>query len=337
VYRLPVRHYRRGVGRYLFEFTASFLLAFFSVGWLHLRKRFDIVEVDSIPDFLVFSSLIPKLMGARIVLYLFETMPEYFALKYGLPTHHWAVRLMEWFEQRAIGYADHAITADEAFRGAMVTRGTPSHKISVILNVPNDAAFRTACEAYSPVNEKRGFIVITHGTLLDLYGIQFMIQAIANLRSQIPGLQLVIAGDGEYGSELKRLAQELQVTDIVQFTGWIPQHEVIHLILRADVGVVATFGSYGEMCVPNKLFEYIALGKPVVCSSLRAIRDYFDDNALAYFQPGSAEQLAQCILKVYRQPALAAQIVEHATRVYQENRWEVTSITYLDVLTNRRG
>ena len=75
VYRIPVRHYRRGVMRYIFEYTASFFFVFFVVSVLHLRDRFDVIEVDSMPDFMVFSSLIPKLMGARVILYLFEAMP----------------------------------------------------------------------------------------------------------------------------------------------------------------------------------------------------------------------------------------------------------------------
>jgi glycosyltransferase involved in cell wall biosynthesis len=332
IYRLPIHHYRRGLGRYLFEYSLGFLLVFFTLGWLHLSKRFDVVEVDSMPDFLVFSCILPKWMGARIVLYLFESMPEYFALKYNLSNSHWSVKLMKWVEHQAIAFADSAITVDEAFRSAIVVRGTPKEKISVILNVPNDQSFRTAREVYQIPPNKAGFTVITHGTLLELYGIQFIIRAIARLRQQIPGVNMIIAGDGEYGPELKHLAHELLVDDIIRFTGWISQSEVIQLILGADIGVVATFGSYGEICVPNKLFEYIALGKPVVCSSLKAIRDYFAENSLFYFQPTNIDELTECIYRVYQHPESAVEMKENANRVYNENQWGVSKNIYIDVL-----
>jgi glycosyltransferase involved in cell wall biosynthesis len=336
VYRLPVRHYRRSVWRYLFEYSTFFLLAFFALGFLYLRKRFEVIEVDSMPDFLVFSSLIPKLMGARVILYLFEAMPEEFVSKYRLSSNHWMRYILGWIEQVAIRYADHVLTACNAFRQVFVSRGADREKITVILNVPNDNVFQLVRNIHIPLAEKTDFIVITHGTLIELYGVQVIIQAMKQLREQIPGIRLLIAGDGEYADTLKQLARDIGVSDIVSFLGWIPQLDIAHLIFDADVGVVPIQSGYGELMVPNKIFEYVAMERPVVCASLRGIRDYFPEDTVVYFIPGSVDDLAKSLLKVFYHSTQMLQMVKRANHVYQENRWEVAKFIYLDVLLGPR-
>src|SRR5688572_8324413 len=68
VYRLPVRHVRGSALRYFWEYIAFLTLAFLTLSALHLRRRLQVVEVDNMPDVLVFSALLPKLTGARILL-----------------------------------------------------------------------------------------------------------------------------------------------------------------------------------------------------------------------------------------------------------------------------
>jgi hypothetical protein len=70
VHRLPVQHVRGSTLRYAWEYASFALLAFLTVAWLHLRSRFRVVEVDNMPDLLVFSALVPKLFGARVILYI---------------------------------------------------------------------------------------------------------------------------------------------------------------------------------------------------------------------------------------------------------------------------
>ncbi|MDI7278048.1 MAG: glycosyltransferase, partial [Anaerolineae bacterium] len=72
VYRLPLQARRGALWLYAAEYAAFFVLAAAAVTWLHLRRRYAAIEADSMPDLLVFAGLVPRLLGARLVLYLFE-------------------------------------------------------------------------------------------------------------------------------------------------------------------------------------------------------------------------------------------------------------------------
>lgn len=97
------------------------------------------------PDALVFAALVPRLLGARVLLDLHECMPESFATKYDVDRTHPIVRLLSWLEQRSIAFADHAITCTELQREAFVGRGAARDKIEVVLNP--SAAPRSSCSA----------------------------------------------------------------------------------------------------------------------------------------------------------------------------------------------
>ncbi len=78
VYRMPISHQRGGPVRYIIEYSAFFILSFVKLALLHLEKKYAIIEVDTMPDFLIFVTLVPKLLGAKTILYMFEAMPELF-------------------------------------------------------------------------------------------------------------------------------------------------------------------------------------------------------------------------------------------------------------------
>lgn len=70
------------------EYAIAFILFSITVSFLKLQKRYSAIEVDNMPDYLVFIGLAPKFIGARIVLYIFDNVPEYFAFKHGIDEKH---------------------------------------------------------------------------------------------------------------------------------------------------------------------------------------------------------------------------------------------------------
>ncbi len=78
VHRLPLEHHRGSIGRYLFEYGAFFLMASIVLAWLQLKRRYKLIEVYTMPDFLVFVTVIPRLLRARVLFYMFENTPQIF-------------------------------------------------------------------------------------------------------------------------------------------------------------------------------------------------------------------------------------------------------------------
>ncbi len=148
------------------------------------------------PDFLIFATIVPRLGGARVVLFLFEVMPEELLEKY--PNRHIGLffNLLVFIEQSAIKYSSHCITVSQTCKEAFVKRGAPPEKVSVVLNVPDEALFVNF--SVEEKNHMPGFTLITHGTLAELYGIQYIIRAVSRLVTRIPDIHLIVAGEGEY-------------------------------------------------------------------------------------------------------------------------------------------
>jgi len=323
VRRLPVEHRRGSVARYCFEYSAFFLLACLTLTWRHLRRPYAVVQVNTMPDLLVFVAALPKLLGARVVLDLHESMPELFLTKYQVDARHPLVRLLGLAERVSIWFADQAIVCTPQQRDTYVARGARAAKIAVVLNSANAALFRPRDAGPAPWRCGESFRLITHGLVEQRYGHDTMVRAIALLRSAIPGLTLDIYGQGRYLPALITLIHELGVADLVQIKGFVPHEELLVGITRAHVGLVATRRDpFWELAHTQKMFEYVAMRRPVIIGETRAVRDYFDDDCFGFFASHDPADLARRILALYRHPELAQQMVENASRRYEQYCWE---------------
>ena len=221
-------------------------------------------------------------------------------------------------------FAHRVITVSPYQRDLVMDRSRPRLEPAVVMNVPEESLFRQ-----NNVRELHSaFRVITHGSILKRYGIQTLIRAVPHLANRIPGLEVTILGDGEYRDELAQLSTELGVTDHVRFLHAIPYKFVPDMIARADVGVVPMSIPW---ILPNKLFEYIAMERPVVSSISPSLTGLFDDDAIAYFIPDNEHDLARCILELYGDPARARRLAQNAHEVYNRFRWKNARREYIDV------
>ena len=90
IYRLPVQRYKQfGAMVQLLEYLVFFCLASWQLLRLHLKQRYASIQVHNLPDFLVFAALIPKLLGARVILDLHDLMPEFYAARFGSDLNTW--------------------------------------------------------------------------------------------------------------------------------------------------------------------------------------------------------------------------------------------------------
>ena len=83
IYRIPLTHRRGSLLKYTFEYSLSFILMFILLTVKYFHRRYDCFQVNTLPDFLVFITVIPKLFGAKILIDLHEPVPELWITKYG--------------------------------------------------------------------------------------------------------------------------------------------------------------------------------------------------------------------------------------------------------------
>lgn len=333
VHRLPIGRRRGNPLRYLYEFTAFLVAALLLVGARHLRRRYALVQVHAIPDWLVFAAFVPRLFGARVLLELQECMPEFFAMKYGLAPTHRFVRLMSAIEQASIRFADVVITCTDQMRERFIERGAAGDKIAVILLSASEETFDPdRFPGASATNDR--FVLIFHGTIEESFGVDTVVRAVALLRDEIPGLRLKIYGDGTFRPAIESLIHELGIEDRVWSSGgWAPLPELVAAIASADAGLVPTRRSaFRELTHSTKLFDLVAMRKPAIVARLRAIGAYFDDSCFQFFEPGNAQDLARAIRILHSDPELRERLARRASEVGEPYRWIHQRERYLRIV-----
>lgn len=320
---LNVGKYRGdNVGKYILSYLWFLLNATVRMAIEHARHPYQIIHVHTMPDFLVFSAIIPKMFGAKVVLDVHDLTPELYATKFGIGRCGLLVRLFTFVERRSVSFAHRAIAVHKPHLSALVSHGNPAKKFFVLLNTPDQRWFNK-CEQSSPRADGL-FRLVYHGTISRRHGLDVGLEAVASLRTRIPSLSFDVVGDGDDLGRITRRARELCLTDIVHFSGrLLPLEELGAAIRGADVGVIPILNDeFTRYMLPTKLMEYALLGIPTITSRTTTIESYFDDTMVRYVKPGSAESLAEAIWDLYQCPAKRRAIASNAERFNSNFCWE---------------
>ncbi|MGK9170246.1 glycosyltransferase family 4 protein [Inquilinus limosus] len=341
VRRVPIGHRRGSIGRYLFEYNAFFAAASLELVRLHLRDRLRAVQVNTMPDYLVFCTLPLRAAGVKVILHMHEPMPELFGTLFDKTRHrplHVAVKLAE---RLSLAYADRVLTVTAEMRQNLGRRRADLSKTTVILNVPDDRMFRpdryTHLEgrvARQKEEDRRAgvFRLLCHGTIEERYGLDLVVGAVARLKNVIPGVQFRFMGQGEHLAAVLAKAQELGVSSRIHYLGFVPFETMIEEILCADVTLVPMrCNPYSVLVHTNKMFEYMALGRPIIASRLDSVFSYFPEDTLLYFEPDDEGDLAERVLHVFNHPQDIQSRIRRTTELYQTYRWEHEKRKYLGV------
>jgi glycosyltransferase involved in cell wall biosynthesis len=332
IYRLPMSR-RRGAGviaaaREYFGFT---FLATSRIAALMRRRRYSIVHVHNPPDFLVITALVPRMLGARVILDIHDFAAELFAMRFAerRGTSH-AERVLQRVEGLATRFADAVVTVHDPYRRALEARGVPTGKITVVLNSLDERVLPA-----EPVSGNgQGFRVVYHGTITPHYGIELLVEAAAQVAADEPDLRVEIYGDGDALEQVRARASELMVGDRVYTSGqFLPHPEVLQRVRGAQAGVICNLPiELNAGALPTKLFEYALLRVPIVSADLPTIREHFSPDEVLFYEPGNADALADALRQVAADPEAAEARAEAARRRYDEYRWEKSAVRYVELL-----
>jgi glycosyltransferase involved in cell wall biosynthesis len=337
VSRLPVwRRRGRGPVLQMLEYLAFLFLATFHAAFRHLRHRYRTVQVHNLPDFLVFSALIPKLTGARVILDLHDLMPEFYASRFGGSMAGLPVRLILLQERLAARFADRVITVTELWRRTLEERGVPAAKLSVLMNLPDPAIYGTPPP--KPPTDDGQFTLIYHGTLAERYGLDIAIRALAIARRELP-VRLIIHGRGDLLDPLAALATELGVHDAVEFsTERLPSEALPALLRRGDVAVVPYRRDvFTDGILPTKLMEYVALDIPAIVTRTPVIEEYFDESMVRFVPAEDPAALAAAIVELGRDPDRRTGLAREAARFRERYDWTRNAADYVAIVRELRG
>lgn len=344
VIRVPLKRRRAGKLVYILQYAWFLVVSFFLLFVRTFKKRYKLVHVHNMPDFLVFSGLFPRWFGAKIILDLHDPMPELFQSIYGLREDHLIVRWLKKMERASIAFADLVLTPNIAFKELFTSRSCPPHKIETVMNSPETTIFNPQNHDGGPYSQVNGssaqivkpFILMYHGLIVERHGLDLAVEAIAKLHGKITGLQLHLYGDStDYLEKIMVLARKLGLSDAVKFHGFKTLDVIAHDISRADLGLVPNrLNAFTQINFPTRIFEYLAMNKPVIVPSTRGIRDYFKDDEILFFDPNNVADLAAKIEWAYENPSALRSVMEKGRKVYEANCWDAERQKFLGMVGN---
>jgi glycosyltransferase involved in cell wall biosynthesis len=185
-----------------------------------------------------------------------------------------------------------------------------------------------------PIDDK---IILFVGYLVQYKSPDLLIESLPLVIERIPEAKLVFVGDGPLRQDLEMLAKKLNVGGKVEFTGMVPDDLKALYYNSADVFALPSTTSGESFGIV--LLEAAAAGLPIVVSSLTSFRAFIEDGYNGLMTKlGDVNSLAEAMIRVLCEPALAARIGENAKIKVREYSWEKiakrTEKVYQSAITN---
>lgn len=321
VIRIPLSRKRSFLFWYFIEYTISFIAFFLIINFLSIKEKYNFIIVHTLPDYLTFVTILPKILGIKVVTDFHEPTPELLMTKYNYSEKHLLVRLAYFIEQSVIKYSDFSITVTKALRERFISKGADPEKVFVISNAIDESDFKKYDIAKKEKYDNE-FRIVTHGSIEERYGHEVVIRAIKLLRNDYPGIKYIITGDGTYTEELVRLTKQLNLNGNIEFKGYLPFNQLLEVLSTSDAGIIPMYSTpYSELIDTNKMYEFFEIGIPVIVSRLKPIEENFNESEVVFFKPGDSLELSKKIKDLLLNKKGLSVFVENAKLKYITLRW----------------
>jgi glycosyltransferase involved in cell wall biosynthesis len=268
--------------KWLGSLNAAFTFpAFFSPVWLYclyrnVRKhRCDVIVIRDLP-MAPAGILIGRLTGRPVIMDMAECYPEMLKSRW----QHQKPKLIDHVvrnpafaaivEKWSVRALDAIIVVVQEARDRMIRMGADPSRVFIVTNTPEKKRFDEAAQAaVASVAADKPVELIYVGLVNASRGLDTVIDAV-ELHAKAGGkLLLRVVGTGAQSAYLDRTVKERGLTELVRFEGWVENTKVPDMVARADAGLVPHHStSHWQNTIPNKLFDYMATGKPVIATNI---------------------------------------------------------------------
>jgi glycosyltransferase involved in cell wall biosynthesis len=309
-------------------FVYEFVHGFVAVLWLVLRVMgrdgFAVLQACNPPDTVWPIGGLLKLIGVKFVFDHHDLCPELYRSRFpdGPEVIHSALLFLE---RRTFAAADHVVTTNESYRAVALGRGgRKPDEVTVVRTGPDPYTLRRIDEL--PEHRRgRDHLAVYIGVMGPQDGVDYAVRAAAHLKHGLgrDDIAFTFIGAGDCLEELKQLAIDLQVTDLVLFTGRAPDELVKELMSSATLGLSPDpKNPLNDVSTMNKTMEYMAFGLPVVAFDLVETRESAGSAAM-YVEPNDVERYAEAIADLVDDPDRRREMAQAGrARVVDVLAWE---------------
>lgn len=334
LYRIQERKYNeKNLFDYVFRIGVFFLKGSLLLIRRQISSRYDLLHINSVPDFLIYMGLVPKMLGAKLILDIHDMLPEFYAQKFRRDISSPLVKLLILIEKRCVRYAHHTIAANDLWRNKIIHRDKiEPERCTTLLNYPNLRFLKAM-----PLKENGEELNIVYpGTISHHHGIDVAVRALALVKKIIKNVQFDIytrSNNVEYFRSLSLLIRELDLEDTVKIHDPVPSEDLGRIFANATMGVVPKRGGvFADEAFSTKIFDFMAVGLPIIASRTKIDEYYFDDSTIMFFRPEDHEDLARCVLELFHNKERRLDLVKHGHDFIAVNNWEMKSTEYIKIV-----
>ncbi len=242
--------------------------------------------------------------GLPVVFDVHENYPEAMRI-WGHKGLFWFILRNPWLSERLERYclraADAVITVSEEHRELFLRQGLPPEKVHFVGNTVDLESYLQMAVDPEIIDRYRPWYVLEYlGKFGPERDLETAIRGLRFLRTEIPNIRLLLVGDGPNVAELRQCAREEGVEELVEITGWVPFDQTASYIEACRICIVPQPSNpFIDNTIPHKIFQYMALEKPVICSDAKAlVRIISGSRCGEVFASRSAEDFARAVLKI---------------------------------------
>jgi len=317
----PVRYLLR-ILKFLFR-SAIFLSK------KHLQRRYDLIHVQNVPDFLIFAAFLPRVMGVPVILDVHDAVPEFYASKFAGDRASFVFELLVILERLCVAFASEVIVPTHLWKERLLSRSADSAHCTVIRYLPNPRMFYPR-----PKPQENRFVIVYPGTLNFHQGVDIAIKAFAQVLKEIPEAEFHIYGEGPSKPYLADLVRRLGIGRNVKLHEMLPKEQIVEVMAQSDLAVEPKLiGSrFANETCSVKLLEFMALGIPVIASRTRVHEFYYHGEMIKFYDVDDERELANAILALVRDEALRRSLVCNALQYIQANNWLTERERYRELI-----
>jgi glycosyltransferase involved in cell wall biosynthesis len=302
IHRYPLLPARGGTLGYVREYAQAVWRIRRLVRQLGRSRRFDVVHACNPPDFLLLAALSLRSRGTHFIFDHHDLVPELYHARFGREkgaAYRAALRL----ERLAFRLADVSIATNDSYRRIAIERGgMRPEDVFVVRNGPDLERFKPV-EPDPTLRGGRSHLIAYLGIMGPQDGIDHALRALAALRRVRDDWRALFVGEGEQEAELRSLAAQLGLADLVEFTGWRYDDDIRRILSTADLCLAPDPPSpLNDVSTMIKIPEYMAMGRPVASYDLAESRVSAGEAAV-YVAAGDPQNLAACVQALLDDPA----------------------------------
>lgn len=303
IYRLNQERYRGENGIcYIFSYLEFLVRCFFKLTILNFIKKYKIIHINNMPDFLVFSTIIAKILGTKIILDIHDSMPFIYLTKFPDKKNSIKYKILLFQQNMSAKYADQVLTVHTPIKNdILIADGIPQDKIEIIHNFADDSLFLLNKEYH--LNQR--IKLIFHGTIAERFGLHKILKALSKFKDK-EKVFFKIIGEGDYSDHLKEIIKTYALQNVVDFdNSFFPFHKLPEIIKNYQLGLVCyELSTATEYMLPVKMFELFSLGIPVITIPNKAIIYYLNHDMYFSYDPTNLKSLMNLLGEIVNNPKL---------------------------------